>query len=125
MIVSTFDLNKVSPIIDALVQAGANNISNVQFSLRDPDAIEAKVLDKAIRKARSKAQAMATSAGVTLGPLQSINVNGTGYSAFNQGYDEIIVTASKRADSQAPVSTPISYGDHTIKTTVNLVYEMR
>ena len=115
MIVSTFDLNKVSPIIDALVQAGANNISNVQFSLRDPDAIEAKVLDKAIRKARSKAQAMATSAGVTLGPSQSINVNGTGYSAFNQGYDEIIVTASKRADSQAPVSTPISYGDHTKK----------
>jgi len=125
VIVTSYDLAKTGDIIDALVNAGANNINNIQFSLRDPEAVEAMVLDKAIRKARSKAQAMATSAGVTLGALQSLTVSGRGYSPHNQAYDEVIVTASGGGSSGGGVRTPVSYGNHTIKLTVHLVYEMR
>jgi len=125
VIVTSYDLSKTGDIIDALVQAGANNINNIQFSLRDPEAVEAMVLDKAIRKARNKAQAMATSAGVTLGALQSLTTSGNGYTAHNQAYDEIIVTATGGGSSGGAVRTPVSYGNHTIKQTVHLVYEMR
>jgi uncharacterized protein YggE len=123
--VNTFDLNKVSPIVDALIQAGANNIENVQFGLRDVEAIEAQVLEKAIQKARAKAQLMARSAGVSLGDLQSLTVGHGGFSRNNQGFDEVIVTASKRGGGGERISTPISQGELTIKATVNLVYEMR
>lgn len=124
--VKTYDLTKVSAIIDSLVQAGANNIGNVQFSLRDPEAAETLVLDKAIAKARRKAQAIAKSAGFTLGQLQSLTTDGSGYSPYNQSYDEIVVTGSSAGGSGGGgIQTPISYGNHTLRANVKLVYEMR
>ena len=120
--VTTQDLTKVTPIIDALVQAGSNNIQNVKFSLSDPDAIQAKALEEAIGKARARAQLIARSAGVTLGPLQSINVSNHGYSPNNRSYDEVIVTGG--GGGGGGVSTPVSGGELTISVTVNLVYEM-
>jgi len=124
--VNTQDLNKVSSIIDALVQAGSNNISNVQFSLSDPEALKAKVLEDAIKKARAKAQLIARSAGVTLGPLQDIRVNDT-YAPYGRSYDEIIVTATKSGGGGGGdrVSTPVSQGELIVSASVNLTYEMR
>lgn len=121
--ITTLDLTKIGPIIDSIVQAGSNNVQNVQFSIRDTEALEAKVLDKAIRKARAKAQRMATSAGVTLGPLQNMNVSGGQYQPFNRVYDEIIVTST--GGGGGVPSTPVSYSDQTVTATVSLVYEMR
>lgn len=120
--VTTTDLSKVGAIIDALSNAGANNISRVQFALSDPDSAEAEALDKAIKKARAKAQAIANSAGVSLGELQSLTINGGRYSPYSRGQDEVIVTASR---IKAAPSTPINYGENTIKTSVTMVYEMR
>lgn len=127
--VNTNDLSKVSDIVDSLVQSGVNNIRNVQFSLSDPDSVEALVLDQAIKKARGKAQAIAASAGVTLGALQSLTIDGVGYSPHNQRYDQVIVTAQKKgggfSSGGVKAGTPISYGEHKIKKTVHLVYEMK
>lgn len=124
--VKTYDLSKVSTVVDSFVQAGANNISNVQFSLRDPEAVETQVLDKAISKARRKAQAIANSAGITLGTLQSLTSDGGGHVPYNRTYDEVIVTSSGGGSGGgSPVRTPISYGNHTVKATVQLVFEMR
>jgi len=121
--VNTQDLNKVSSILDALVRAGSNNISNVQFSLSDPEAQKAKVLEDAIKKARAKAQLIARSAGVTLGSLQSIKVDSSGYSPYNRSYDEVVVTSSGGGGGGVP--TPVSHGELTVNATVNLVYEMQ
>jgi len=123
--VSTQDLNKVTPIIDALVQAGSNNIQNVKFSLSDPEAVQAQVLEEAIQKARAKAQLVARSAGVSLGPLQSIDVGDRGYSPNGGNYDEVIVTASRKGGGGEGVSTPVSGGELTFSVTVKLVYEMQ
>jgi len=124
--VKTRDLNRVSSIIDALVRSGSNNIRNVQFSLNDPEAAKAKVLEDAIKKARAKAQLIARSAGVTLGPLQDIRVNDS-YSPYGRSHDEIIVTASRKGGGGGGgrVSTPVSQGDLTVSASVNLTYEMR
>jgi len=125
--VKTYDLEKVSPIVDALIRAGANNIQNVRFGLRDPEAAEALVLEQAIKKARERAQLIATSAGVSLGLLQSVKIEDGRYSPYNRSVDEIIVTAKKRGVNSEPTppSTPINRGELTVRATVNLVYEMR
>lgn len=123
--VTTRDLNKVSPIIDAVVRSGSNNIQNVQFSLSDPEAAKAKVLEDAIQKARAKAQLIARSAGVTLGPLQDIRVNDS-YSPYGRSHDEIVVTASRKGGGGGGgASTPVSQGELTVSASVNLTYEMR
>lgn len=121
--VTTHDLDKVSPIVDALIASGSNNILGVQFSLKDPEAAKNKVLEEAIKKAKAKAQLIARSAGVTLGPLQSIQVDSGGYSPYSKSYDEIVVTGGGGGGGGG-VSAPVSQGELTIKATVNLVYEM-
>jgi len=123
--VTVYDLDKVGVTISALTDAGANRISNIQFSLRDSEALEAVVLDQAIAKARKKASAIAGSAGVTLGQLQSLKINDTGYRPYNYRQDEIVVTGTFSSSAPAPVVAPISAAEQTIKATVHLVYEMR
>lgn len=124
--VTTNKLDEVGAIMDALITAGVNNIQNVQFSVTDSDALEAKILDEAIRKARAKAQAIATSAGISLGQVHSIDINGTGYTPHNNRFDEIVVTSSGGGGGGGTsYATPISYGEHTINAHVKITYEMR
>lgn len=109
----TFDLDNVGPMIDALVKAGVNNINNVEFGVRDPKAAQAIARDAAIKEARSKAQAMATSAGVRLGPLQSLS---------EAGGSTPRPVMMQRSMAMAADSTPISGGEQSISVTVNMVY---
>lgn len=110
----TFDLENVGPMIDALVKAGVNNINNVQFGIREPEAAQAIARDAAIKEARAKAQAMATSAGVRLGPLQSLSESG--------GYRPGPVMMQRSAMAMSAESTPVSGGEQSISVTVNMVY---
>jgi uncharacterized protein YggE len=59
--------------LDALVQEGGATRISVGFGLADPKAAQAEARPLAITDARSKAQAMATAAGVKLGPVVRIS----------------------------------------------------
>ncbi len=122
--VNITDLSKLSAVIDALVEAGSNNIQNVRFSLVDPDALKAKALQQAIKKARDKAELVAQSAGVKLGQIQTIDVNDSSNIAYNRNYDQIIVTGAKQSRASEPVSTPVSQGEIAIRASVKIIYEM-
>ncbi len=59
--------------LDALVQNdGATNVG-IQFSLNDPKAVQAEARKLAVEDARSKAEAMARTAGVSLGKVVAIS----------------------------------------------------
>ena len=66
------NLDKVGSILDVLSKAGANTISNITFSLSDPTEVLNQARQKAVADAAAKAQLYATAAGVTLGPVLSI-----------------------------------------------------
>ena len=112
----TFDLDNVGPMLDALVKAGVNTINGVQFGVRDPKTAQALARDAAIREARAKAQSMATSAGVRLGPLQSLSENS------RSGRPQPMMMA--RSSMAMEADTPIAQGEQTISVTVNMVYEI-
>jgi uncharacterized protein YggE len=61
------DVDKVGDIISAGVNAGANSISGLNFSLSDPAALQAEAREKAIADARARAEQLAALTGVTLG----------------------------------------------------------
>lgn len=63
----------VGRVLDDLVGDESANTASVAFTLLDRKAAEAAAREQAIQDARSTAQAMARSAGVTLGRLLSIN----------------------------------------------------
>ncbi len=55
--------------LDVAVHAGANDSGQIEWSLRDANAAQATAATKAIQRARTQAQAMATGLNVKLGTL--------------------------------------------------------
>ena len=55
--------------LDAAVAAGANTVSQLQFSPADPQALRAAALNAALADARASASALASGAHLTLGPV--------------------------------------------------------
>jgi len=111
---------KIGDVIDQLVTAGADDIGGIKFFIKDTDALEEKIRDEAIQKARKKAQSIARSAGVTLGRLHSINVN-DGRAQPQYAYDEIVTTGSGGGGA---ILAPVSQGEHVLRISVTLTYEL-
>lgn len=61
------DLNQVDDVLDAGINAGANQVGQLTFDIDDPSAVKAQAREKAFTAAKEKAQEMAKAAGVSLG----------------------------------------------------------
>lgn len=66
------DIAKAGPLIDALVTAGANDMSGISFGLADEDKARDQARDKAAEAARGRAEIYAKRLGVKVGELVSI-----------------------------------------------------
>jgi uncharacterized protein YggE len=67
------DLDATADVLDAVIEAGANNIWGVTFSVEDPSAAQADARAAAMADAQSRAEALAELGGVELGPVMSIS----------------------------------------------------
>jgi len=65
-------VDRLGPIADAAVAAGANVVRNIQLTLDDPTRLEAEARAAAMRIAAEKAAQVAAAAGVKLGRLLSV-----------------------------------------------------
>jgi uncharacterized protein len=66
------DLSRSGALIDAVVQAGANQVFGPSLTASDRDERYREALAKAVADARSKAQALASATSVTLGSATSV-----------------------------------------------------
>lgn len=108
------DLKKVGPMLDALVDAGVNNINGVTFTIKDSESAKDKARVAAIETAKVKAQGMAKAAGVRLGKILEIRESGGNY----QPPQPMMMSARIESDA----STPIAAGEQTLSVTVDLTY---
>lgn len=114
--VNWHNVDTVGATLDAIVQqGGATNIS-VGFGLANPKAAQAEARSLAIGDAKSKAQAMASAAGVQLGQIIRIADSSTSYRppspySFAAG-------AADKAVTQVPV------GNLEIEITVEVDYSI-
>jgi uncharacterized protein YggE len=67
------ELETVGTVLDAAIEAGANNIYGVTFSLDDPSQVESEAREKAVADAQAKAQELATLNDVKLGDVVSVS----------------------------------------------------
>jgi uncharacterized protein YggE len=58
-----------SAVLDTAVQAGANQSGQIDWDVADPDALEAKAAESALKRARAIADQMAKGLAATLGQL--------------------------------------------------------
>jgi uncharacterized protein YggE len=112
------DISKVGAVIDAVTQNDANNVSNIRFTVADPEKYYLQALENATTKAKAKAEVLAKQFGIKIGTPVQINESGNSYippviySQYN----------SMKAMADTAEATSISAGELEIRATVGLVY---
>ena len=67
------ELDSVGAVLDAVIEAGANNIWGISFSLDDPKVAQSDARADAMADAQSRAEALAELSNVQLGPVMSVS----------------------------------------------------
>lgn len=79
------DLNKVTTILGAAIEAGANNINSVNFNLTDPSKVQSEARKLAVDDALAKAKELAALNGVQVGDVIGVSeVIGGGGPVFSE-----------------------------------------
>ena len=76
--------DRAGEAIDGVVEAGVNNIYDVEYGVADEAALYEKALEDAAADARESAQKMAEAAGRTLGEVISVEESSDGSAAVRQ-----------------------------------------
>ncbi|HZT46244.1 MAG TPA: SIMPL domain-containing protein [Gaiellaceae bacterium] len=104
-------LAKVGGVIDAAVEAGANQVSGPSLVRSDQSALYRQALRAAIGNARAKAQAIAKATGLTLRRITDVSESG--------GPAPLPVDAKTAAPS---VGTPIEPGTQLVQATLTVTF---
>lgn len=114
------DLDKASAVIDGLVSAGANQVSNVRFDFDDRDKVMAEARAKAIADAKSKAHQLESQIGIHLGKIINYYDNTLGYPYM---YDKLSASGmGGGGTSSGPVLNP---GENELTVSVTITYQIK
>jgi uncharacterized protein YggE len=113
------DLTKVASVIDTLVAAGANDIGNVGFTVREPSKLLDEAREKAVADARRKAEIYAKAAGVILGAPLDITEGGAPTPMFRSK----VIGTFVGGGANAP--TPIAQGEETLSVSVSITWAIK
>lgn len=116
--VTVSDLTKVGNVIDAAAQAGANDFSNIAFTLRQDRQARDRALSEATREAVSKAQVIASALGGRVVRIVEVQEEGT------QQRPPVPVYATESFQAKAAVATPIEVGSLDISSRVQVIAEV-
>jgi uncharacterized protein len=117
--VTMSDLTKVGNVIDAAAQAGANDFSNIAFTLRQDRQARDRALSEATREAVSKAQVIASALGGRVVRIVEVQEEG-----FQQRPPVPVYQTEGFMAKRADVSTPIEVGALDISSRVQLIAEV-
>ena len=113
--IKVHDLTKVASVIDTLVAAGANDISNVGFTVSQPSKLLDEAREKAVADARRKAEIYAKAAGVTLGEPLGISEEGQAPQPVFRG----------KVAAPMAITAPVAPGEETLSVTVSVSWAIK
>jgi uncharacterized protein YggE len=115
----THDLGGVGDLLAAVVESGVNVISEVSFTVEDPEALTEEARQQALEKAASRAQQMAAGLDITLGKPISVVETGGGYPVA-----EAIGIGGRGAGAEVAAPS-IPPGAFSVSVSIQVVYEIR
>lgn len=117
------DLDSVGGTLDAAIEAGANNIYGVTFSLDDPKSVESDARAKAVENAAAKAAELAELNGVEVGAVMSISeVVGQGGGYFGGNFAAAQMSMSGGGGGGG---TSVSPGELSLSMQLQITYELQ
>ncbi len=111
-------------ILDGVVNNGANQINGVNLSIENPDSLQQQAQQQAIAAAKQKAQALAQSAGLTLGKVVSVSESGAPVYPGPMPYAANSVMGMGGAADKA-VAPDIQAGSQEITEIMTVTYEVK
>lgn len=115
IIVIVRDITKTGQVIDAALNAGANEIHSLDFAASNTQTIRKEALTKAVQDARNKADILAQGLGKRIIGIKNVSES-TGY-LESRRYDNAMLTASKTA-----ATTTIEPGSLSLTARVHIDY---
>lgn len=120
--VTVKDLDKLSQVIDNVVEAGATNISNITYALSTQNIIQRQLLATAVENARDKAAVVANAGSRTIGNMLSADINSfDGGTIVAYGANKLRSTTNLAEDG---VSTKLSPGKIKLNARVQVVFSL-
>lgn len=120
--VTVKDLDKLSQVIDNVVEAGATNISNITYALSKQNIIQRQLLATAVENARDKADVVANAGSRTLGNMLSADINSfDGGTIVAYGANKLRSTTNLAEDG---VATKLSPGKIKLNARVQVVFSL-
>ncbi|MEX0672964.1 MAG: SIMPL domain-containing protein [Candidatus Paceibacterota bacterium] len=114
------DRERASDVVQILGDTGVQQISNVQLTIDDEDAVNAEARAEAIADAKAKAQELASDLGVRLVRVIRFEESGQPYPYARM---ESVQMAFNGDDAVASPQLPA--GENRIVSNVNITYEIR
>jgi uncharacterized protein YggE len=108
----------VGAVVDALGDAGANQMNSISFAIHDPKPLMAEARTEAVEDATARAETLTKAAHVTLGPILSI-------ADGDIGSEPRPVLFARAMASAAPPPTPIAVGTQEIAASVTITWEIK
>ena len=111
-----FDKEQTGRIIDMLSLSKSRAEMNISFDLKDKQALQKELLETAVELAKRNAEIIASSAGITLGPIRSIEY----------GWSEIRIENHLRLDAMELRSSlaDIEPEDLTAQDSVTITWDI-
>ena len=100
---------------------GATDISGLNFTVDDDEALKAQARDLAIADAKAKAEKLAKSLGVHLVRIVSFNENGGGYPM----YASAPMAMDMRSGNKEAVAPSVPTGENKTTSNVTITYEIK
>lgn len=125
------DVDKTSEVIVSALEAGANQIANIQFYTSELRKYRDQARDLAVKAAKEKAQALAGAAGAQTGCVLRISENSRSY--YNGWYGRDFGTMSQNVTQNAVSpsqgaqddSGPVSLGQISVEATVDVTFALK
>lgn len=115
--IKTNHLEIVGRLIDAAMQAGANNVNRLVFTLKDEQAAQLDALRSASAKAKNKAEAVASSLGLKIVKIVSVTEN-------ERAVQPVFRQAMAARAEAAATPTPVEPGTVEVRSTVSMTVEV-
>jgi len=107
------DLDRLGPVLDAVVREGANRFDGLSFGLTDDSAALAEARRQAVADARAKAETYAGAAGATLGPIRLIQDQSGGAAPVQM-----------RMAAESVQGVPVAPGEVSVRASVTITWDL-
>ena len=112
------NLDAISQVLDVAGESGANNVSGLNFTIDNPEALQASAREKAIADAMSKAETLSKELGIKFTKIVNFSESNGGVSPMP------LMSYDKASAGGASVAPSIETGSLDITSNVTLTFEI-